>query len=460
MRVAIRLRQLHRDAERAAARDDRHLVQRIGVRAAAPRRPRARLRDTRVVTRSSSVITSDLRSTPISTLSRASIEVAVVDVGAAGARREQRRFVDQVREVGAREPGRAARDRRRSTSGVHRDLRGVHAQDRLAAPAGRGCPRSPGGRTGPGAAAPCRGCPAGWWRRRRRCPGSAAKPSISTSSWFSVCSRSSWLSDWLPRLRPTASSSSMKMMQAPCLRASLNSLRTRAAPTPAYISTKSEPLANRNGTPASPAIERASSVLPVPGGPTSSMPFGMRPPSAAKRAGLPQEVDDLPDLGLRLVHARHVRERDLLRAASAGGSPLPSTAGGRRRGGKSNDADNRQQGRPSDEAPKLEADPEAAADGHVDAAARLGRAGTWVRGDVASGAVAGCAAALQQAAVSDDEPICTSAMVRRRQCARIRSSVTSCGAAFDPAHGDGGARQRRTNRPGLNIRTAARRFGG
>ena len=41
-----------------------------------------------------------------------------------------------------------------------------------------------------------------------------AKPSISTSSWLSVCSRSSWLSELPPRLRPTASSSSMKMMQA------------------------------------------------------------------------------------------------------------------------------------------------------------------------------------------------------------------------------------------------------
>ncbi len=85
--------------------------------------------------------------------------------------------------------------------------------------------------------------------------------------------------------RPTASSSSMKMMHEGCFAASLNSRRTRDAPTPAYISTKSEPLAKRNGTPASPAIDRASSVLPVPGGPTSSTPFGMRPPSAEKRPG-------------------------------------------------------------------------------------------------------------------------------------------------------------------------------
>ena len=34
----------------------------------------------------------------------------------------------------------------------------------------------------------------------------------------------------------------------------------------------------KNGTLASPAMARASSVLPVPGGPTSSAPRGMRPP--------------------------------------------------------------------------------------------------------------------------------------------------------------------------------------
>ena len=35
----------------------------------------------------------------------------------------------------------------------------------------------------------------------------------------------------------------------------------------------------KNGTLASPAIARASNVLPVPGGPTSSTPLGMRPPT-------------------------------------------------------------------------------------------------------------------------------------------------------------------------------------
>ena len=41
----------------------------------------------------------------------------------------------------------------------------------------------------------------------------------------------------------------------------------------------------KNGTPASPATARESSVLPVPGGPTSSTPFGMRAPSAANFSG-------------------------------------------------------------------------------------------------------------------------------------------------------------------------------
>ena len=59
-----------------------------------------------------------------------------------------------------------------------------------------------------------------------------------------------------------------------------NRSRTRDAPTPTNISTKSEPEMEKNGTPASPATARARSVLPVPGGPTSRTPFGMRAPSS------------------------------------------------------------------------------------------------------------------------------------------------------------------------------------
>ena len=71
----------------------------------------------------------------------------------------------------------------------------------------------------------------------------------------------------------------MKMMQGAFFLPCSNRSRTREAPTPTNISTKSEPLIEKNGTLASPATARASRVLPVPGGPISSTPLGMRPPS-------------------------------------------------------------------------------------------------------------------------------------------------------------------------------------
>ena len=72
----------------------------------------------------------------------------------------------------------------------------------------------------------------------------------------------------------------MKTMHGDACFACSNRSRTREAPTPTNISTKSEPEIEKNGTPASPATARASSVLPVPGGPYSSTPLGMRAPSA------------------------------------------------------------------------------------------------------------------------------------------------------------------------------------
>jgi len=70
------------------------------------------------------------------------------------------------------------------------------------------------------------------------------KPSISTSRAFRV-----WLLSSLPladapplRLPPTASISSIKTMQGAFFFASLKRSRTREAPTPTNISTKSDPL--------------------------------------------------------------------------------------------------------------------------------------------------------------------------------------------------------------------------
>ncbi|URE47971.1 PPR repeat [Musa troglodytarum] len=61
--------------------------------------------------------------------------------------------------------------------------------------------------------------------------------------------------------------------------------RTLEAPTPTNISMNSEPDREKKGTPASPAIALASKVLPVPGGPTRSTPFGILAPTAANFSG-------------------------------------------------------------------------------------------------------------------------------------------------------------------------------
>ena len=82
-----------------------------------------------------------------------------------------------------------------------------------------------------------------------------------------------------------ASISSMKMIDGARFLASANRSLTLEAPTPTNISTKLEPLREKNGTPASPATARASRVLPVPGGPTISTPLGPTAPARSYRAG-------------------------------------------------------------------------------------------------------------------------------------------------------------------------------
>ena len=111
-------------------------------------------------------------------------------------------------------------------------------------------------------------------------PSLVSKPSISTNNWFNVCSLSSLPPPKpAPLLLPTASISSINIIQGefflPCSNISL----TLDAPTPTNISTKSEPDIVKKGTPASPAIALANKVFPVPGGPTSKAPLGIFPPS-------------------------------------------------------------------------------------------------------------------------------------------------------------------------------------
>jgi hypothetical protein len=111
----------------------------------------------------------------------------------------------------------------------------------------------------------------------------ASNPSISTSSWFRVWSRSPEMSD--PRWAPTASSSSMKTIAGAFSRASLNSRRIRAAPSPANISMNDEADWLKNWAPDSCATAFASRVFPVPGGPWRRIPFGTLAPSCLNRFG-------------------------------------------------------------------------------------------------------------------------------------------------------------------------------
>ena len=151
------------------------------------------------------------------------------------------------------------------------------------------------------------------------------------------------------RDRPIASSSSMKMIAGAAALACANRSRTREAPTPTIISTNSDADIWKNGTPASPATARASSVLPVPGAPLSSTPRGIRPPSFRYLSGFLQEVDDLGQLRLGLVDPGDVVERDALvggldaaraRAAERH-QPAGAAAAGRRGSAEPNTSSNR-----------------------------------------------------------------------------------------------------------------------
>ena len=67
-----------------------------------------------------------------------------------------------------------------------------------------------------------------------------------------------------------------------CVKRSL----TLEAPIPTNISTNSDPEMEKNGTFASPATALASMVFPVPGGPTSRIPFGIDAPIFLYLSGL------------------------------------------------------------------------------------------------------------------------------------------------------------------------------
>ena len=124
----------------------------------------------------------------------------------------------------------------------------------------------------------------------------------------------------------------MKMIAGAASLACWNRSRTREAPTPTIISTNSDADIWKNGTPASPATARASSVLPVPGG--AAQQHAARDAAAEREVlvGVLEEVDDLGQLLLGLVDAGDVLEGDLLLGAPRrGGRASGRTTSARRR---------------------------------------------------------------------------------------------------------------------------------
>ena len=115
---------------------------------------------------------------------------------------------------------------------------------------------------------------------------SELNPSISTKSWFNVWLFSVSAPLELVLLEPIASISSIKIIQGDTFFAFSNNFLTLEAPSPANISTNSEPLIEINGTFASPAIAFAINVFPVPGFPQSSTPLGVFAPIFVYCSGL------------------------------------------------------------------------------------------------------------------------------------------------------------------------------
>ena len=107
------------------------------------------------------------------------------------------------------------------------------------------------------------------------------------------------------------------------------------APTPTNISTNSLPLIEKNGTWASPATARASSVLPVPGGPTSSTPLGILRPQRRYRSGFLRNSTTSSSSYLASSQPATSSNRDagvgigdqlgLARAEAENGLPMPPT---------------------------------------------------------------------------------------------------------------------------------------
>ena len=143
-------------------------------------------------------------------------------------------------------------------------------------------------------------------------PSWPEKPSISVRIWFSVCSRSSWppIARAPPRARPMVSISSMKMIAGATLRASREQLAHAAgADADDHLDELGGAGAEERhlGLAGGGAREQRLAGARRPG---QQHALGRARAEAPVLLGVLEEVDDLVDLGLDLVDAGDVLERD------------------------------------------------------------------------------------------------------------------------------------------------------
>ncbi len=169
-------------------------------------------------------------------------EIALRERVGAAAHGDERGLVAEVRQIGAAEARRGAREVRERHVRPERLVARVHAQDgeaRVALRAGR---RRPGDRSARAGASAGSSTSGRLVAAMTTVWSFGVKPSISERSWLSVCSRSSLPPPRpAPRERPTASISSMNTIAGAAAFASSKSSRTRAAPTPTKSWMNSEP---------------------------------------------------------------------------------------------------------------------------------------------------------------------------------------------------------------------------
>ena len=145
----------------------------------------------------------------------------------------------------------------------------------------------------------------------RMTPSLDSKPSISTSIWFSVCSRSSLPPPRpAPRWRPTASISSMKMMQGAFFLPCSNMSRTRDG---ADADEHLDEVGTRDGEERHVRLTRdgaGQQRLAGAGRADQQAALGDLAAEALELLRVLEELDDLLQLVLGLIDAGHVLERD------------------------------------------------------------------------------------------------------------------------------------------------------